>query len=122
MFWQRSLSSDGPGRTGRDSGTPSSSRLKPSLTNSSEVSSSMPTATQTFFKLHCVKCNKPASSGYQAFCDACDGIMDVQYDPKRVELQDSTNPYVRFAALLPVRDPERYLPKDSSYTPTIHAK
>jgi threonine synthase len=74
------------------------------------------------FEVYCVKCNKTASSGYRAFCDACDGMIDVRYDTNKVTLQDSPNPYERFAAILPVRDPATLLPRDAIYTPTLQAK
>lgn len=46
-------------------------------------------------------------------------MCDVEYDLARVRLRDSSDPYVRFADLLPVHDPSR-LPS-SSFTPAKHA-
>jgi threonine synthase len=48
-------------------------------------------------------------------------MVDVEYDLARVAFADSTNPYVRFADLLPVRSLRGRLPEKSWYTPTIHA-
>jgi threonine synthase len=48
-------------------------------------------------------------------------MVDVEYDLGRVGFPDSTNPYVRFANLLPVRALRNRLPEKASYTPTIHA-
>lgn len=74
------------------------------------------------FEVYCVECNNTVSSGYRTFCDACDGMIDVRYEMGKVTLQDSPNPYERFAAILPVRDPAKLLPRDATYTPTLHAK
>jgi threonine synthase len=49
-------------------------------------------------------------------------MIDVRYEMSNVTLQDSPNPYERFAEMLPVRDPARLLPRDATYTPTLHAK
>lgn len=45
-------------------------------------------------------------------------MVDVEHDLKTVRLAQSSNPYVRFAGLLPVTTPQ--LP-ESAYTPLIHA-
>lgn len=73
------------------------------------------------FELYCLKCGKPATSGYQAFCDVCDGIIEVRYPTDGMVLPDSTNPYERFAPLLPVLEPARRLPRGVGYTPLHHA-
>src|SRR5438034_1195031 len=46
----------------------------------------------------------------------------MKYDLTKVRLHDSPNPYVRFADLLPVKNLPARLPRDSRYTPIVHAK
>lgn len=70
---------------------------------------------------YCVKCGKTYTSGYRAFCDTCDGMIDVRYDLTRALLHESTNPYRRFRDLLPIENPAGLLPSDTTYTPTVHA-
>jgi threonine synthase len=47
-------------------------------------------------------------------------MSEVEYDLTAVELQDSGNPYHRFADLLPVSD-RSLLPATARYAPTVHA-
>lgn len=47
--------------------------------------------------------------------------MDIEYDLSTVHLVKSTNPYVRFADLLPVRELRHRLP-EVQYTPLVHAR
>jgi threonine synthase len=47
-------------------------------------------------------------------------MTDVEYDLERVQLRESTNPFLRFADLLPVGDPT-LLPADAAATRTVHA-
>ncbi len=68
----------------------------------------------------CLHCGRTQPDGFHPFC-ACGGMVDVEYDLGRVGFPDSTNPYLRFADLLPVRDLRNRLPEKASYTPTIHA-
>jgi len=71
---------------------------------------------------YCVHCGKTFQLGYQAFCDVCDGMIDMRYDLSRAKLHTSSNPYERFADLLPVQDPAGLLPKNVAYSPLVHAK
>jgi len=48
-------------------------------------------------------------------------MVDVEYDLENVQLIESSNPYVRFAGLLPLTRPLDHLP-GTTYTPMIHAK
>jgi threonine synthase len=48
-------------------------------------------------------------------------MADVTYDLARVRLRDSSNPYVRFADLLPVANAS-LLPSEAAFTPTVHAR
>jgi len=47
-------------------------------------------------------------------------MVDVEYALGEVKLADSTNPYIRFAGLLPLTSPGR-LP-EATYTPVVHAR
>lgn len=69
----------------------------------------------------CVECGQLYHAGFHPFCDTCGGMVDVEYDLERVTLADSSNPYVRFAQLLPLEGGYDRLPESSSYTPLIHA-
>ncbi len=68
----------------------------------------------------CLDCGKLHPTGFHPFCTACGGMIDVRYDPAAVRLADSTDSYVRFADLLPLREPNARMPA-SSYTPLVHA-
>ena len=69
----------------------------------------------------CIKCRKSAGDNFQTFCE-CGGFTEMEYDLTKVKLHDSPNPYVRFADLLPVKNLPARLPRDSRYTPIVHAK
>src|SRR5436309_2797819 len=69
----------------------------------------------------CIKCRKSAGDKFQTFCE-CGGFTEMEYDLMKVKLHDSPNPYVRFADLLPVKNLPARLPRDSRYTPIVHAK
>lgn len=69
----------------------------------------------------CTRCGKSFGSSYKTFCD-CGGIMDVEYDIKKVIFHDSTNPYVRYADLLPVRNWHGRFPSNATFTPAVHAR
>jgi threonine synthase len=68
----------------------------------------------------CLDCGKPHPTGFHPFCTTCGGMVDVTYDAATVKLADSPNPYVRFAALLPLTESAGCLPA-ASYTPVVHA-
>jgi threonine synthase len=68
----------------------------------------------------CLACGRVQPEGFHPFC-GCGGMVDVEYDLRRVELADSGNPYIRFADLLPVRALRGRLPADAVYTPVIRA-
>lgn len=68
-----------------------------------------------------LKTGKTTAPGFHPFCEE-GGIVDMEYDLSRVALQDSPNPYVRFAGLLPIRESHGRLPSDARYTPLIHAR
>jgi len=48
-------------------------------------------------------------------------MVDIDYDLSAVRLAPATNPYVRFADLLPIRELRHRLP-DVQYTPVVHAR
>ncbi len=81
-----------------------------------------PTGKKSLIEHYCVHCGKTFSSSYQTACDHCNGMIDVRYDLSRARLYVSTNPYVRFADLLPIQDPARLLPSNVVYSPLIHAQ
>lgn len=72
-------------------------------------------------RFFCTKCAKAIGDAYKPFCE-CGGMVEVGYDPARVHLADSANPYVRFADLLPVASTRDKLPGDAIYSPTVHAR
>ncbi|MFM9917758.1 MAG: pyridoxal-phosphate dependent enzyme [Rhizobacter sp.] len=49
-------------------------------------------------------------------------MIDVEYRIDQVTLHDSSNPYLRFADLLPVESALDRLPSDACFTPTLHAR
>jgi threonine synthase len=69
---------------------------------------------------YCIDCGTEVKGGFQAFCAQCGGMVDVEYALKEVDFPHSTNPYVRFAGLLPVGALRGRLP-EMSYTPMVHA-
>jgi threonine synthase len=72
-------------------------------------------------RFHCVACGETAGDAYQAFCK-CGSMIDVEYDPARVRLEDSGNPYVRFRDLLPLTSTRDRLPGDAHFSPASHAQ
>jgi threonine synthase len=72
-------------------------------------------------RFSCQSCGKSPGDSYSTSCE-CGGLIEVAYDLDRAVLNDSENPYVRFADLLPVRDAHGLLPKDTRYTPVVHAR
>lgn len=73
------------------------------------------------FSTQCSGCQRRYDNQFQPFCESCGSITEVEYDLSKVRLVESDNPYVRFRDLLPVRDRE-LLPKDATFTPTVHAR
>ncbi len=69
----------------------------------------------------CIKCDKSPGSAFRPFCE-CGGMVEVEYDLKKVALHDSANPYVRFADLLPIKALHDRLPVDATFTPVVHAR
>jgi threonine synthase len=72
------------------------------------------------FRTVCTGCGRELRDGFNPFCPVCGEMSDVTYDLASVELRESSNPYVRFLDLLPIRDPA-LLPPDAQYTPCVHA-
>ena len=70
---------------------------------------------------HCIDCGTEYPTGFHPLCAACGGMVDIDYDLSKVRLAQSTNPYIRFADLLPVRELRDRLP-DLQYTPVVHAR
>ena len=70
---------------------------------------------------YCVQCGLTFPHDFHALCAACGGLVDVRYDPRRVQLHDSPNPYERFSALLPIQDPVDRLPTSGTYSPLVHS-
>ncbi len=70
----------------------------------------------------CVKCGKVFPHSFITFCDVCNAMIDVQYDLRKVVLNNSENTLERFFDLLPVEDSALLLKQKMSYTPCIHAK
>jgi threonine synthase len=68
----------------------------------------------------CLTCGTQYPTGFHPFCDACGGMVDVQYALDEVQLAASPNPYIRFAGLLPLTQPHDGLPH-ATYTPMVHA-
>jgi len=68
-----------------------------------------------------VSCGKAFPAGFHPLCDACDAMVDVEYDLNRVRIADSQNPYRRFRDLLPIDDADQ-MPADAAYTPCLHAE
>jgi threonine synthase len=71
-------------------------------------------------KDRCISCGIAYPQGFHPTCDSCGGLVDVEYDLARVSLDESENPYLRFAGLLPIDVANSPVP-DVRYTPTVHA-
>jgi threonine synthase len=72
------------------------------------------------FRAACKLCNRSLDDGFLPFCPACGGMCDIDYELSAVAIEDSDDPYIRFADLLPLED-RRLLP-EGEFTPTVHAK
>lgn len=68
----------------------------------------------------CTECRREQGDSYRPFCQ-CGGMVEVEYDRDAVVLNDSPNPYERFADLLPYSMPPGRFAEDARYTPTVHA-
>ena len=73
------------------------------------------------YDLRCLRCQQTAVDPLPSFCDSCGAMIDVRYPLQRVSLHTSSNPYRRFAELLPIGDAS-LLPQSSQPTPTHHAR
>lgn len=74
------------------------------------------------FSICCADCGaKQDPYVFATRCPDCGGMVDATYDIGSVALSDSTNPYERFADLLPIRN-RSALPTDAAITPVVHAK
>ena len=69
----------------------------------------------------CTACARSIGDAYRPFCE-CGGMVEVEYDLASARLAPSSNPYVRFADLLPIASTHDRLPQDATYSPTIHAR
>ena len=72
------------------------------------------------FRLECVRCGSVQKHAYSPRCADCDGLTEPLYNLESAQLYDSDDPYTRFFDLVPVND-RALLPRDTSYTPTVHA-
>jgi len=79
---------------------------------------------QAAFKVRhrCVKCDKLFPHRLTPFCEACGGMVDVEYNLERANLYDSENPLERFFDLLPIEDPALLPAAPMQFTPCIHAE
>lgn len=69
----------------------------------------------------CVKCHKTFPHSFTTFCE-CGGMIDVEYDLKKVTFPDSSNSLERFFDLLPVENPDHLLSQSIEFSPCVHAK
>lgn len=71
--------------------------------------------------LKCINCGKVFGADYRPVCDACEGLVDVEYAIESCQLHKSSNPFDRFLDLLPIAD-RSLLPVEAEYTPCVHAE
>jgi threonine synthase len=76
------------------------------------------------FKWECVRCKKEFVHGkFLTKCDACGGLIDVDYDPKRVEIRPTGDLLDRYGDILPIQDSANYVRLGlTAPTPCVHAK
>ena len=75
------------------------------------------------YRLHCVKCSKEFKPGkFWKKCDACQGLIDIDYDLSAVKI-DLSRPGLmeRYWDLLPALDPANRVETGAGNTPTVHA-
>ena len=70
----------------------------------------------------CVLCNKHFSHGFNQLCDACGGLVEVEYDLSTVEIRNAQSTVERFFDVLPIQDPAHLLPSAFPPTPCLHAR
>jgi threonine synthase len=68
----------------------------------------------------CLNCQTEYPTGFHPFCDSCGCMVDVTYPLDQVQLVDSSDPYIRFAGLLPLEAPANLPP--ATYSPLLHAR
>lgn len=71
-------------------------------------------------KFLCSRCGTDYAPEFVPLCTGCGSLVDAAYELDRVLLHESTNPYLRFRDLLPVRDSD-LLPGGASVTPVVHS-
>ncbi len=76
------------------------------------------------FRERCLKCGKQfAHDRYVTKCDACSGLVDVEYDLKQVQIYDDAKDMIeRYRDLIPVADPSNLIRVGAGNTPCVHAK
>lgn len=70
-------------------------------------------------QLHCVNCDEAPGDGVLSFCAKCGSFLDISYPLPQCALHESSNPYLRYRDLLPVKNMSLY-PRAGT-TPTVHA-
>lgn len=73
------------------------------------------------FDVVCAQCASIQPNSYSPFCSSCGGLTEAHFDLSRVKIKDVENPFERYFDLIPVIDREM-LPKNSSFTPLVHAR
>jgi len=69
----------------------------------------------------CVRCNKIYPHAFRSFC-SCDGMIDTEYDLRRVKLHDTESPLLRYFDLLPIEQPDNLIPALLPRTPCVRAE
>lgn len=69
----------------------------------------------------CVRCQKEFPHGFNTFCDACDGMIDVRYDLTHATIRESASTLERYFDLLPIEDSRFLIAAPLPRTDCIHA-
>jgi threonine synthase len=69
----------------------------------------------------CRRCRRRYPHGFTPRCNACGGLVEVQYDLGAARLHDSPVVMERYFDLLPIREPDSLLPLGEGNTPCVHA-
>jgi threonine synthase len=76
--------------------------------------------------LRCIDCGKDCALGYRLQCDACGGLLELQYDLERLR---ASGPAVlsgaglwRYAAVLPIADPAHRITLGEGQSPLLECR
>ena len=69
----------------------------------------------------CIRCGRRFPHGFTPRCSSCEGLVEVTYNLEDFRFRESDRVSLRYADLLPLRDPASLLNLGEGDTPCLHA-